>query len=99
MPVLGKQCLKRLELPGYPDDDKAFVTIVTNPKAEVWEGMDTTDNMSAMFLILSRVIVEWNFTDETGQVALVTPETVRKALSATDLTLIQEEMGIGGLSS
>lgn len=98
MPVLGKKYTKKLELPGYPEDDKAYVTIVTNPKAEVWENIDTGDAMTSQYLVLSRIIVEWNFVDELGQPQPITPETVKSALSILDVALIQEHLGISGLA-
>jgi len=99
MPVAGRTFTKKLELPGYPEDDKAYVTITTNPKAEVWEGVDSTNPTTSQFLVISRIITDWNFTDEAGQPLPITPETVKSTLAMLDINLIMETLGIGGLSS
>src|SRR6266487_4173282 len=98
MPVAGKVFTKKLELPGYPDDDKAYVTIITNPRAEVWDTVDTTDPTSTTYLVLSRIIDDWNFTDDTGKFLPVTPDTVKSTLSILDIGYIMENLGLSGLT-
>jgi hypothetical protein len=98
MPVASKVYTKKLELPGYPDDDKAYVTIVTNPKAEVWEGVDTQDNLGSLYLVLSRIITDWNFTDDAQHPLPINPETVKSVLSPFNVSLIMDNLGFSGLT-
>lgn len=93
MPVLGKKYQKTIQLAGYPEDDPATVTIVTNPTTEAWEGTDTVSKEESSNLVLSRIITAWNFTDEAGQPLPINPENVKGALSTINLTQVYEALG------
>jgi hypothetical protein len=58
--------------------------ITTNPKADLWLGTEDVDKIQRNALVMSRVILEWNFTDEAGVPLPITPETVQSTLSMFD---------------
>src|SRR5947208_3644609 len=93
MPVLGKKYLKTIQLAGYPDDDPATVTLITNPTTDAWENTDTVAKEEASNLVLSRIITDWNFTDESGAKLPITPENIKNALSTINLTQVYEALG------
>lgn len=88
MPVAGKEYTKRIDLLDYPEEEQAYVVVISNPRAELWDGLDSNDNLQSRFELLSKLIKEWNFTDDEGNVLEITPENVRKSLSAIDLKII-----------
>src|SRR5689334_12586674 len=93
MPVVGKKYKQTINLAGYPPEEPATITIITNPTSETWEGADTVDKEDASNLVLSRIITDWNFTDETGTTLPITPENVKSALSTINLTQVYEALG------
>lgn len=93
MPI-AKDIIKKITLPGYPEEDPAILEVVVNPKASVMDGANTDDKNSLEYHILSRTIVSWNFTDEKGEVLPITPETIKSTLSIFDIDVIHGAMGL-----
>lgn len=88
MPVAGQEYTKKLILPNYPDE--AFLVLVINPKADVWEKLNMAeDKKDVAIAFYSTVIKEWNFTDAAGKILDITPENVKLALSAIDMAFIE----------
>lgn len=95
MPVAGKLFYRKLKLPGYPEEDPAYVTICTNPKAGILEGLDgIEDKQKRAMIMISKMITEWNFTDDAGQVLPITPENCEKSLSLMDIDAIESELNL-----
>jgi hypothetical protein len=92
MPTLGNTDVKRLYLPSTPEgvEDRAWVDV----KAALVVGdiIDAesleSDGQKGMFMI-SRLILDWNFTTPTGEKAPVDIEWVKK-LSVTDFAFLSE---------
>jgi hypothetical protein len=93
MPKLGQKFTKKVMLPGYPENDPAWVEVLTNPAADLWDGLDESDAKSASFQVMSKIIVDWNFQDDAGGKAPITLETVKK-LSVFDMDAINKAVGI-----
>lgn len=92
MPTLGKEVLKKIDL----ITEGAWVVILTNPKGDAWENLpeDTTEAGNVM---MEKLVKEWNFTDETGELAPITVENIGKALSQFDIALINKTLGLDKL--
>lgn len=91
MPTIGKEVFKEVKLV----TEGAVVTLLTNPKSDLWEEMAnqrTEKNGSA--LMLSKLITKWNFTEEDGTPSEITAENVQRALSAFDITAIMDALGL-----
>jgi hypothetical protein len=96
MPVIGRDYTKKVILDGYPDE--AFVEVLTNPKADLFLGLDDLEGSEKSIAVVSRIVRGWNFTEESGQIAPITPETIKSTLSVFDLIKIESEIGaISGL--
>lgn len=93
MPVAGKKITKQIDLKAYPADDPGFVVLWLNPTADVWEDLPE-DSKQASNVVLSKMILEWNFTDEAGKILDITPDNVKKSLSVPDMDQINQALGI-----
>ncbi len=97
MPVAGRIYTKKINLDGY--DEEAWVEIITNPKADLWVGLDNLETQERNVALVSRVMHNWNFTDPAGAPLPITPETVKNTLSLFDLIKIEQAIGdLSGLS-
>ena len=89
MPVAGQVYKQKIKLPNYPEE--AWVEVISNPKADLWD--DLPDNKKAAAdVVLSRFIVDWNFTDKDGKKTEINPENVAICLSAFDRTAIMNTL-------
>jgi hypothetical protein len=88
MPVAGKVYTKKILLNAYPKEENAYVTIISNPKGDVWANLGAEDEKST-YVVFERIIKEWNFTDEAGAPLPITAENVEKTLSVFDINQIK----------
>lgn len=77
----------KVSLPSYPESE---VEIKTNVSVgEVMEVEKTESNMERAVFMALRMIIKWNFQDESGAELPVTKENLIQ-LPATDLTFLLE---------
>lgn len=93
MPIAGKNIIKEILLPGYPADDPAKLKLIINPKASIMDDVDMVDAKLAEQQMLAKMIVEWNFTDESGKLLEINPENVKTSLSIFDIDFIHQTLG------
>lgn len=92
MPKIGELQYKRIDL----ITSGAWVEVLTNPKADKFnETQADSDNATGQ--MLCQIITKWNFTDDAGVDAPITPENVTAALSRFDVMKIFTELGIADL--
>jgi hypothetical protein len=93
MPILGKQNLETLHLPstaGLAEAEQAIVTVNTAiTPADLADSEAHETMLDKAAYALSRLIVSWNFTDETGITAPITIDAVRH-LNITDFTFLNK---------
>lgn len=93
MPSFAKSDIQEFELPSSTEDDKAIVKVdmtVTGGMAE--DMFDETGQLSKpVSSILAGSIKEWNFTDESGSVAQITTDNIRR-LPPEDFNFLSEQI-------
>lgn len=97
MPVLGKTDVKEVTLPSFDPKDPAIIKL--NTSLTVGDIMvlnndgKKLEGMAATIKIFSRIIISWNFTDESGQILPITEENIGK-LKVADLYAIYNSLEI-----
>jgi len=89
MGVLGQVETKRVKLPSSKENDEHWVVVSVSITAGDLYSSKGDNNIQTTFNLLSKIIKEWNFTDETGKIAPITIENVQK-LEMRDVLSIQE---------
>jgi len=91
MPVAGKLYTTKVLLPNYPEE--AYVVIYTNPKADLFTAASQAETGTlGQNTFLAKLIQEWNFTDEKGEVLPITPENVEKSLGGVEQAYIMDAL-------
>ncbi len=105
MPKLDNREITKVDLPGFPKDDPAWVKMRKEPSAnglmQVEEAKLTNPNIGNTrigFLLLADLIQEWNLTDAHGDLAQITPENVG-TLPMKALVKLQEDVDFDEVKS
>jgi len=96
MPVLTANIpTKRIVLPASSKpDDEAYVEVAEEVLMDVMYDIDLElPQMVVAVQVLAKIIKNWNFTDESGAKAPITPENVR-LLPMADIAFISQESGL-----
>lgn len=91
MPQLVGSNIVELELPSSTEDDKAIVTIDLGIDGGVAEDMYRGSAGGRTSHVLATIIKDWNFEDEEGNKAEITPEAVRR-LPAIDYMFLSNKV-------
>lgn len=78
MPKLGAQRLEKYKMPSSTADDEAHVTVNLNFDAGTIIDIESETAKAATVDMMEKMIVEWNYTDDSGQVAPITKDNIRR---------------------
>lgn len=87
MPRLAQEELIEYKLPSHTDADPSFVTVNVRPTGDNVFAAKAMLEGPGTFHLLSKHIKKWNYVDDSGRPAPITPETVAK-MDLTDLEFI-----------
>lgn len=94
MPRLGRTNIVRLNMPSSTPDDPAWMDVnLTFDAGLVIDATDAGESNSAVIAaVLPRIITQWNYTGEDGEIAPINSDTVRK-LPIGDFNAVAERVG------